>query len=299
MSHQALILGADLVKRIEASADVASEIIMFLISRQTNDEILKGTSIHRNGVGLTKDDANRIDREGVPKNERDLKNMAIKYTTQVAQAILDGSFVLAEELPVEGAREEKLALIERGDADAEEGEEEEEEEEEVLSTTSVAMFKGERPVLLSARFCKLVYSTYLSTIDGVRVIYPTEFMRGLLDAVNEKFEWCGQEVDMEMIDMAMYMQSDPLIIDESLAGSMVRVFWSSERQWVSARVIQVRKSGHPCATVDLEFTDEDKVGSVSGTEALYMYSLKYSEKVPVPSKRRRLARVVVEEEDDL
>jgi hypothetical protein len=92
----ATYLPTEIFKKIRCSRDCALTCVRFLISEQSADEMVVGTSLHKNGSGLNKTDAEFLHGKDVSKIRRkDLVRVAAKYTeSQLLRARTEGKILL-------------------------------------------------------------------------------------------------------------------------------------------------------------------------------------------------------------
>ena len=279
----ALERGAALVKRIDTSPAVARECIEFLLSRQTSDELQAGTSLHRNGLGLNKEDAQLIDSQGIPTDVEAVTCMAIRYSTQLAEAIESGELVLRER------REAREHAKGAGGCDAEEEDEVEDTSHQITVTPQAVFFQG-TPFIINRGFCEFVMRNAPRLAHGGTDESAETFVDRLMSVLDEQISWMGMNASSDCVDGALYMMLPPVALTSELVNEYVRIYWSTERRWVTGQVTNMRHVGSPCVAVDLRFPSEGTVGSLTGSDVFFMY------KVPRGRKKRTL--VSVEDEDD-
>lgn len=264
-------LGAAVLVAVREDDAFAHTCFEWLKRRQEPDELIRGTSLHRNARGFDKYHARAVHAKDLDDGE--IKAMVSEYAhTQLAEGVRDGELTLPR-------RRRKRRTVEESDDEPDDADdalvvartpadhaEHDEEEEETNAPVALDLYGVTCERLPSRAFGQraLQIAAGLSC-DVLRI--PDE----VTAAVNAQDAWSGAVVSPALVDAALYCALPP--IDYATAKE-VRIFWANENLWASARVESVARGDGGRVSVELSFPDEGCAGSVSGADALYAYDLR-------------------------
>lgn len=279
-------LGAAVLVAVREDDAFALTCLEWLKCRQEPEEIIRGTSLHRNARGFDKYHARAVHTKDLDDGE--IKAMVSEYAhTQLAEGVRDGELTLPgrrrKRRMVDESDDEPddAVVVARTSADraARDGEGE---EEETNATVALDLYGVTCERLPSRAFGQraLQIAAALSC-DVLRI--PDE----VTAAVNAQDAWSGAVVSPALVDAALYCALPP--VDYATAKE-VRIFWANENTWASARVESVTRGDGGRVSVDLFFPDEGCGGSVSGADALYAYDLRVAARFAPFARRRADAR---------
>jgi hypothetical protein len=264
--------GTEVILAVRENREFAREAVEWLFSKQDDDERMQGTSLHRNGEGLSKTHAAQIDKKfPADMSHAELTVMASCYThTQLAEAVEQGEL----KLPSRKARR-TLQLTdeddeERAQEDAEEDADEDAAEDPSPVVSRFGILCG--PLCMPSRALCARVATVVERLRAAGAWSP----RDVKNAILEESKWLlgHVTVDDSVIDAALYYTLPALAFspDGDLPKRLIRVWWNSESCWATARVDRVTVSNGDLR-VDLTFPEEAASGSVTGPDTAFAYEL--------------------------
>jgi hypothetical protein len=287
-SQEELYAGAMVVQKVARSRAAAEACIEYLMGLQTSDELSAGTSIHLNGVGLSKLDAQAIADRGVPRDLK-LREMVCRYSTQLGRGVTDGSLRIVD-LPPDGT-----AKCVAPDGIESESDSEQEECDGSL-VTRFGIINDDRLVVPSRNLKAALLSISIqksreSESDDSEA--PPWRPEDVMTTFNEREHHFGTALTMRSVDDALFHTSSEGATE---AGQWIRVYWSSERKWATCRVDRIDEKMGVNRTLHVTFHDEDgSTGVLTGDDTHMVYALRHCG--PARDGRRRKRRVLDELED--
>lgn len=290
-------LGVKVLCAIREDDAFALRCLRFLVHRQDADEILEGTSLHRNGRGLSKPHAEMLagrDPETMPA--ADVSRIASEYAhSQLADAVRNKELRMtgacrehrrSELLPgalASAGGDETLVRVglgskrRRGRQVLQSEDEDEDEEPELPDSSEDDLCLDEYGVhfggvvMPSASFVSRVGRIVrdLRTRDEPASAFPRRVAR----IVNAEDGWRGTNVSARMVDAALYQVMPAVDLFLARPKTLVRIFWISEGRWATAETVRVRRGSDTTNVVELFFPDEEVDGTVTGADTLYAYKL--------------------------
>ena len=277
-----LCLPSEILKKIRTSKECALACVEFLIAQQSPDELLVGTSLHLNGRGLNKTDAQFLhDKDVTTLRRKELVRVAAKYT---------------EVQLLEAVREKKIRLTDFRDNHSCDSEAEDSDDDDVClddedydaTTPGISNYGMHMGLFFtpSVHFCKRC----LQIADRTRqkgVIVP----KAVLEVINQENEWATlSHFSQNDIDLALYY-AQSFDIRKLQNGMSIRLFWTED--WVNAKVQRIIKS--PKLAVDLLFLQDATESRICNDRLLFLYALS-DDCASVPRKKRAL--VVIDDDSD-
>jgi len=275
-------VGAQVIIAVRENHDFARDAVEWLMSKQDDDERMQGTSLHRNGEGLSKTHAARVDMQFPAEMSHDqLTGIASAYThTQLAEAIESGEL----KLPTRKKRR-TLQIFDDEEYDEEQIQEDEEdglrEQEEYdenggCSDVVVDRFgvhKG--PISMPSKaLCARVATIVEQFRADVSKSLPWTFSQVKHKIIDESSWLIGHvEINDCVIDAALYYALPELILSAGDPCRNIRLFWAEENIWANARVVKVSVVKGDLR-VDLTFPEEnDATGFVTGADIGLAYEI--------------------------
>ena len=270
-------LGVSVLLAVRENEPFALRCVRFLLDMQEADELVEGTSIHRNGRGLSKPHAEMLAaRAPETMDATTLSWIASEYAhTQLTEAVKNGQL----RLPATSVREDddapvfkrrRRARVLRSDDDEDDDEGGDDEQNGVVSLDEYGVH-ADGVVMPSARFVarvrRIVDETRARGVSGRSM--PLRVRR----AVNEEDGWRGTNVSSRVVDAALYQVMPGVDLFTVAPKTVVRIFWVSEHRWATAEVVRVRRGSDTSNVVELYFPDEEVEGTVTGADTLYAYEL--------------------------
>lgn len=275
-------LGVSVLLAVRENEPFALRCVRFLLDMQEADELVEGTSIHRNGRGLSKPHAEMLAaRAPETMDATTLSRIASEYAhTQLTQGVKSGQL----RLPATSVREQedgdapvskrrrRAKILQSDDEEDEGGDEEDVDEENGVISLDEYGVHADGVVMPSARLVarvrRIVDETRARGISGRSI--PWRVRR----AVNEEDGWRGTNVSSRVVDAALYQVMPGVDMFTVAPKTVVRIFWVSEHRWATAEVVRVRRGSDTSNVVELYFPDEEIEGTVTGADTLYAYELK-------------------------
>ena len=265
--------GARVIMAVRENVDFARSAVEWLLSKQDDEERMQGTSLHRNGEGLSRTHATQIDMKNPSKmSHGELTAIASAYThTQLAEAVETQELVL----PQRHKRRRNNRVLEEDEEQQQEDEAREQHEEDERGDKN---YRG--PVYmpsraLCARVATIVERFRAKDMKNEMIIEGTWTPADVKNAIIEESKWMLGYVDIDdsVIDAALYYILPALIFSPgNPPRGLIRIWWYSESVWASAIVdrVSVMKGE---LRVDLTFPDESASGFVTGTDVLFAYEM--------------------------
>ena len=319
--YGATATSVDILRKIRRSMACAVACVELLYGYQESEEIVEGTSIFRNGVGLDKLDAKFLHDKDVSKlSKYDAVRIAAKYTdTQLVPAVQRKELVLsryeddadcdrqtrsrsylAHLLAVadDDAEDNDFSIVRRDTLDdglatykderEKHDDEEEEEEEKEPTRLSLSNFglRADAFFAPSVQFSTrcLAIAEELR-VDGV--FDPTEVRK----KINTELYAAHAQYEQNDVDLALYY-AQRTTFDRIAVGMRVRVFW--EKNWVTAAVRKIGRQ--PIYFVEVFFKDDNSVCKLTNDRLQFIYVLSEFRR-DCKRKRRNCARVVLEDSE--
>lgn len=275
-------LGVSVLLAVRENEPFALRCVRFLLDMQEADELVEGTSIHRNGRGLSKPHAEMLAaRAPETMDATTLSRIASEYAhTQLTQGVKSGQL----RLPATSVREQedgdapvskrrrRAKILQSDDEEDEGGDEEDVDEENGVISLDEYGVHADGVVMPSARLVarvrRIVDETRARGLSGRSI--PWRVRR----AVNEEDGWRGTNVSSRVVDAALYQVMPGVDMFTVAPKTVVRIFWVSEHRWATAEVVRVRRGSDTSNVVELYFPDEEIEGTVTGADTLYAYELK-------------------------
>jgi hypothetical protein len=260
--------GTEVILAVRENRDFAREAVEWLFSKQDDDERIQGTSLHRNGEGLSKTHAAQIDNKfPSDMSHAELTAMASCYShTQLAEAVEQGEL----KLPRRKARR-TLQLTDEDD-------EERAQEDAVVDAVVDAELAVSRfgihsgPLCMPSRALCARVATVVERLRAAGAWSPQDVKNAILDESN----WLLGHVTVDdcVIDAALYYTLPALAFspDGDRPKGLIRVWWNSECCWATARVDRVSVANGDLR-VDLTFPEEAASGSVTGPDTAFAYEI--------------------------
>jgi hypothetical protein len=269
-------LGVCILKSIRLDRGFALKCIEWLLQNQETDELSEGTSIHKNGKGLNKVDAEFLHGKTLcGLHDNDLKRIASNYAhSQLAQAVRVRELSLPDSVDEEEDSDDDVQKITKRrrkiiESDDEIDEMSENEEDDPVKVDEYGIHTN-GVVFPSNEFCSKVAAVVNSLRE--REERPSRFASRVRQIVNSENAWRGSTVSARVIDYAMFRVMPKADLYDNPSG-LIRIFWASENRWVTAEARGVRRVSDTKASVELFFPDEGVEGTVSGPDAFYAYRL--------------------------
>lgn len=266
-------LGVSVLLAVRENEPFALRCVRFLLDMQEADELVEGTSIHRNGRGLSKPHAEMLAARAPEKMDATtLSRIASEYAhTQLTEAVKNGQL----RLPATSVSEEDDAPVSkrrRGARVLQSDDEQDEDEPNGVVSLDEYGVHAAGVVMPSARFVarvrRIVDETRARGVSGRSM--PWRVRR----AVNEEDGWRGTNVSSRVVDAALYQVMPGVDLFTVAPKTIVRIFWVSEHRWATAEVVCVRRGSDTSNVVELYFPDEEVEGTVTGADTLYAYELR-------------------------
>ena len=285
-------LGVGILCAIRENDAFALRCLRFLVDRQDADEIVEGTSLHRNRRGLSKPHAEMLaGRELEKMPASDISRIASEYAhSQLADAVRRGELTMAEKgtlVDVSTGDEDAWDRLERvrsGSKRRREREivqsEDEEDETDLDDPSESEVCLDEYgihhggAVMPSASFVSRVGRIVRELRE--RGEQARAFPRLVARIVNAEDGWRGTNVSARMVDAALYQVMPAIDLFVARPKTLVRIFWASEGRWATAETVRVRRGSDTTNVVELFFPDEEVDGTVTGVDTLYAYELAHS-----------------------
>jgi flagellar motor protein MotB len=273
--------GARVIIAVRENMDFARSAVEWLLSKQDDEERMQGTSLHRNGEGLSKTHATQIDMKSPSKmSHGELTAIASAYThTQLAEAVETQELVLPKR---NKRRRRNNQILEEDDEPQPEDEEQQQEDEaREQPEEDERVDKNYRgPVhmpsrALCARVATIVKRLRAKDVKNEMINEGTWTPADVKNAIIEESQWMLGYVDIEdsVVDAALYYTLPALIFSPgNPPRGLIRIWWYSESVWASAIVDRVSVTKGELR-VDLTFPDESASGFVTGTDVLSAYEM--------------------------
>jgi hypothetical protein len=265
----------------------------YLLECQTSDELTAGTSIHRNGVGLSRLDAQAVADRGVPNDPELLHQMVCKYSTQLGHGVSEGLLRLVD-LPDDDAT---TGHAQNAFTESESESEPEHDERDGALVTRFGIISEDRIVVPSRSLKAMLLSISIqlsSACESEDSDVPPWQPEDVMVEFNERERHFGTTLDMRSVDDALF-HTIPEGATE--VGQWIRVYWSSEGRWVTCRVDRVEEKMGVNRTLYVTFHDEDgNTGVLTGDDTHMVYALRPGGQARVVRRRKR--RVLGEEREE-
>jgi hypothetical protein len=283
--------GTEILIAVRENKDFALLCLKWLISRQDADEIESGTSLRKNGRGLNKAHAAEfIHNKAINFSHESLCRVVSSYAhTQLPKGVMNGELQIPKRSAdaVMCKRRRKL-ISDETESDDEEVDEEVVVDEEVEVNVDVDVevdVEDEKEITVdeygvhssgiffpNRRFCDRVAKIMQRVRENASSsVWIHKEVRRI---INEEDMWMGFDVDMSVVDAALYFAMTPINFTNE-PPKWIRIFWASESRWVTARVDRVSVSRGASICVHLYFPDEDAQGSVAGPDAMFAYEVRF------------------------
>lgn len=281
-------VGVAVLRAVRDNEAFALRCVRFLLDRQDPDEISEGTSLRRNGRGLSKPHAEML-ADSVPEATAPsiLSRIASEYAhSQLAEAVRSGVLQIPPTILYDGSSEPEDPFWSRPDkkrrrrreilSEDEEEDQEEEPEKQVVDLTEET-FLDEYGVHLGG--IVMPSRAFVSRVRGIvdDLVAHNESVRNFPARVRQRVNgsdgWRGTNVSSRMVDAALYQVMPSVDLFTASRKALVRIFWVSEQRWATAEVVRVRRRSDTTNVVELFFPDEETDGTVTGPDTLYAYSL--------------------------
>jgi len=274
--------GALVILAVRENFDFARASIEWLLSKQDDDERVQGTSLHRNGEGLSKTHAAQMDmKDPYEMSHAELTAIACAYThTQLAEAVETHEL----ELPERNKRRRRNQVLDEDEDEEDEEQQQEDEAREQHEEDERADFDYHGPVYMPTRaLCERV----ATVVERLRV----KDVHNDLHDIKHESTWTPADVKRAIIEeskwMLGYVDIDDSVIDAALyytlpalhfspgnpPRGLIRIWWYSESVWASARVDRVSVTKGELR-VDMTFPEESASGFVTGPDVLFAYEVK-------------------------
>ena len=269
--------GALVILAVRENIDFARESVQWLLSKQDDDERVQGTSLHRNGEGLSKTHAAQMDmKDPSEMSHAELTAIACAYThTQLAEAVETHEL----ELPQRKKRRRKNQLLEEDEEDEEQQQEDRAREEHEEDERVDYNYRG--PVYMPSRaLCERVATVVerlrVKNVNNDTKHESTWVPADVKRAIIEESKWMLGYVDIDdcVIDAALYYTLPALQFSPgNPPRGLIRIWWYSESVWANARVDRVSVTKGELR-VDMTFPEESASGFVTGPDVLFAYEIK-------------------------
>jgi hypothetical protein len=275
-------IGTEILIAVRGNEDFALLCLKWLISRQDADEIESGTSLRKNRRGLSKVHAAEfIHNKAINFSHESLCRVVSSYAhTQLPKGVMNGELQIPKSTTeVMYRRRRRLIPDDETESDDEQTDEEataevnvKVEDEKYLTVDDYGVHSGGGLFLPNRRFCDRVAKIMQRVRENASssVWIHKEVHR----IINEEDIWMGFDVDMSVVDAALYFSMTPINF-MSEPPKWIRIFWASESKWATARVDRVSVSRGASICVHLYFPDEDAQGSVTGPDAMFAYEVRF------------------------
>lgn len=276
-------LGASVICAIRESHDFARTCIVWLLSKQDDDEISQGTSLRRNDEGLSKIHAAQLDKKASSDmSHTELKSIASAYShTQLADA------VAADELTLPTKRKRRTLQLSETDSESDtETLDEEQWQEDHEGKHQDEGSIDDDPDLVVDRFgihhgplcipSKQLCTRVASIVERIRRVNrkPPWNIADVKKVINDENGWLlGMEADENCIDAALYNALPTLDFSASRQPKWIRCYWKAESIWGTARVDLISRKHGSDVRVKLFFPADNASGILTGADALYAYEL--------------------------
>jgi hypothetical protein len=262
-------IGAQVIIAVRENADFARDAVEWLLSKQEDDERMQGTSLHRNGEGLSKIHAARIDKElPADMSHDELKGIASAYShTQLAEAVEAG------ELKLPPKKKRRVLCPESDDelfhVDDDEEQDQDDDEDDAVVVDRFGIHLG--PLCMPSRALCARVGTVVERLRAAGAWTPND----VKNVIMEESKWLlgHAEIDDCVIDAALYYALPAVTFSPAdPPRRLIRLWWNSESMWANARVDRVSVTNGELR-VDMTFPEEKASGFITGADTLYAYAL--------------------------
>ena len=270
--------GSEVLVGVRRDHNFALRCVSWLLSKQDTDELSQGTSLRRNDVGLSKAHAAQVDKTSpVGMSHAELIKIASSYThTQLAKGVDSGELVLPD--PVTRKRR-RLLMADESDTDLDSGSGSESDSANARDIRGISLDVfgiqcAGLPICMPSRRFVTRVGNIVERVRRADCTPPWTFA-DVRERINEEDGWLGVEIDVKMVDAALYYALPAVNWHSKPRPAWIRVWWAAESIWADARVDRVSGANttESPLRVDLSFPAENTSAFITGADTSFVYAL--------------------------